>query len=468
MAPRIIKSNVEIKASDIAFHKLLIQSCRNHSKNLFLTEYETGAQFNYEQLYNDSLSVAGALKQFGLNVGDVFMVYGFNCYEYVVALLSGLLVGGIGIPIRGIDTDYELRREIQSRDVKFLFIGSQMRDLASSVKADFEQIKRVILFDSIENDSTFDTINVMKRNENKLNESKIYDPKGNRDSIVLIMESSGTTGPAKGAMLGHYDFATTFQIYSVFFSEPDTGIGSSPLAHMSGAFQWFHAICYGRHLVSLRNTTLDNVLDAIKKHEIKRVTLSPSTMNALNKMEKHIDLSTVRVLTAGSRLPAEVAREFINKYKISQLVNCYGITEAGGSISFNTDVARNYNSVGKVIAGVQVKVVNPQTGALLGENEEGELWVKTYNAFKGYYNNSELVSSIIDSDGWIHSGDIGYYDENEELYVIDRMKDIIKQSGFGYSPVDVEEVLLQHKDVREAAVVGIPDADEGEISHAFV
>ncbi|RWS02550.1 4-coumarate--CoA ligase 1-like protein, partial [Dinothrombium tinctorium] len=175
-----------------------------------------------------------------------------------------------------------------------------------------------------------------------------------------------------------------------------------------------------------------------------------------------------RVLTAGSRLPAEVAREFINKYKISQLVNCYGITEAGGSISFNTDVARNYNSVGKVIAGVQVKVVNPQTGALLGENEEGELWVKTYNAFKGYYNNSELVSSIIDSDGWIHSGDIGYYDENEELYVIDRMKDIIKQSGFGYSPVDVEEVLLQHKDVREAAVVGIPDADEGEISHAFV
>ncbi|RWS10995.1 acyl-CoA synthetase-like protein, partial [Leptotrombidium deliense] len=170
------------------------------------------------------------------------------------------------------------------------------------------------------------------------------------------------------------------------------------------------------------------------------------------------------VFVGGSRLPKDVGEEFVTKFGIKELRNAYTMTEITMLTTLGENEMGNFHALGKVCAGMQIKIVDTETEAILGENENGEIRVKGPFSFKGYYKKEELSKELIDSDGFIKTGDIGYFDENETFYVVDRIKDFICQNGIRFSPVDLEEILIKHDAVKEVAVVGIPDADAGELA----
>ncbi|RWS20795.1 4-coumarate--CoA ligase 1-like protein, partial [Leptotrombidium deliense] len=418
MSARIIKSPVKIEVSSIPANKLVIDKMRYYAEKICLIEFESGKKFTFKQLLNDCLKVAFALKKAQLKPGEVFMVYGFNCYEYVIAIISGLLVGGVALPIRGADTSSEFHNELTSKDVRLLFISAHLKNAAVAVKENLSQIKEVILFDGIENDGDLKYIQSILRNEEEfLAEDEIYDPKGNQESIALILESSGTTGASKAAKLGHYDlstFAMCLNYLDLNRSDGEIILAASPVAHHSGMTVHFFSLSHGTTIVTLRQNTFENTVNAIEKYKITRILLSPSMMTQLIKSDHPPNLQSVKsVFVGGSRVPKGIGEEFVKKYDIKELHTIYTMTEIIMISTIGENEMGNYHAIGKISPGMQIKIVDTETEAILGENENGEIRVKGPFIFKGYYKKEQLSKELIDSDGFIKTGDIGYFDEHE-------------------------------------------------------
>lgn len=146
----------------------------------------------------------------------------------------------------------------------------------------------------------------------------------------------------------------------------------------------------------------------------------------------------------------------------------YGLSEGTLTVLRQTPENVKPGSVGRLMFGYYGKVVNPDTGKVCGPNERGELWVKGSQVMKGYVNDPEATRNAIDKDGFLHTGDIVYYDEDTDFFVVDRLKELIKYKAFQVPPAELEGILLTNSKIRDAAVVGLPDADAGELPLAFV
>lgn len=144
------------------------------------------------------------------------------------------------------------------------------------------------------------------------------------------------------------------------------------------------------------------------------------------------------------------------------------MTESTLSVISRQNEIYKAGSIGSLNPGIYCKVVDPDTGKVCGENEAGELWFKGRVVMKGYLGNEEATREIIDSDGWLHTGDVGYYDENRHFYIVDRLKELIKYKGYQVPPAQLEDILLGHSAVLDAAVIGVPDAMCGELPRAFI
>ncbi|RWS20850.1 hypothetical protein B4U80_04469, partial [Leptotrombidium deliense] len=469
MGPRIISSNKSITPSEITIQKLIFNKLQEYGCKTHLVEYETGKTTTFSMLLSDCLKLSSALVASNIKPGDVFIVYGFNSYEFLVALISGIFVGAIAVSMRALDTDYEVKDTILMWDAKCLFVTSQKYETAMFVKQQLPNFKNIFIFDTEQKDFRFPTIRQLIDSSTEMEEHNIYEPK-NKDEFAVILESSGTTGAMKGTKLGHYDLATLYDSRntSTLYKKADVFSGHSHMAHLSGLGAHLRSITFGIKIVSIRQSNVEKLVDAIRKYRITRLIITPSTMNLMNKLENVDNLNSLKhVFVGGSRVTQTVINNFLKKFNVEEFRNVYTMTEVT-ILSTLSDNKINCEAIGKVCPGIQMKVINPATGRLLGENESGELCIKGPIKFKGYHKNEKATKELIDEEGWIHTGDIGYFDDDENFFLVDRLKDIIKQHGYSYSPVDIEDVLLQHEAVKEAAVIGIPYGIDEEISHAFV
>jgi long-chain acyl-CoA synthetase len=176
--------------------------------------------------------------------------------------------------------------------------------------------------------------------------------------------------------------------------------------------------------------------------------------------------ATVRLALSGaSRLPISVARAMQERFDI-EIREGYGLTEASPIVTTSTGVTPRFGSVGRALAGVEIRLVNDNGEALVGD--VGEVLVRGDNVFVGYYDDVEATAGVLDPDGWLHTGDMATTDDDGYLYLVDRSKDLIIVSGFNVFPAEVEEMLMMHPDVVEAAVVGVAHPHTGEAVKAYV
>lgn len=203
---------------------------------------------------------------------------------------------------------------------------------------------------------------------------------------------------------------------------------------------------------------------------VTRVYVAPPILVYLakNPLVNHFDLSSLRAIGTGA---AATSKELCHAAELripsAKIINSYGMTEMM-SISGQNNRFNKAGSCGGLRRGISGKVIDIETGKLLDRNQCGELLFKGENIMKGYIDNVSETSRFIDQDGWGHTGDIGYYDDDGELFVVDRLKELIKYKGFQVPPAEIEAVLLSHSRVIDAAVVGVPDERAGEVPLAFV
>jgi acyl-CoA synthetase (AMP-forming)/AMP-acid ligase II len=217
---------------------------------------------------------------------------------------------------------------------------------------------------------------------------------------------------------------------------------------------------------------LEQFLAAIQKYRVTLSHIVPPIVLKLAKdpMVDNYDLSSLRMIFSGAApLGAELSRECMNRIKCG-IRQGYGMTETSPvTHSSPADPASmRLGAVGTAAPNTEVKLVDPATGAELGANEEGEICVRGPQIMKGYLNNPEATTRTVDSDNWLHTGDIGYADDDGHFFVVDRVKELIKYKGFQVAPAELEAVLLTHPAIADAAVIPCRDDEAGEVPKAFV
>jgi long-chain acyl-CoA synthetase len=287
------------------------------------------------------------------------------------------------------------------------------------------------------------------------------------DDTAIILYTSGTTGKPKGAMLTHENLLMNAVVAARISSAvaDDVTLATLPFFHSFGASSVMNTGIYAGATLSLL-PRFDPV-KALQMIERDRITIFagvPTMYIAFLKAhsEGTWDVSSIRLaISGGSSLPEQVLREFEEKFG-APILEGYGLSETSPTATFNRpDKPRKVGSIGLPVWGVEVKVVD-DGGNALGANENGELCIRGHNVMKGYFNRAEATAETIDRDGWLHTGDIGYRDDEGYYFIVDRKKEMVIRGGFNVYPREIEEVLYQHPAVAEAAVFGTPDPTMGE------
>jgi long-chain acyl-CoA synthetase len=293
------------------------------------------------------------------------------------------------------------------------------------------------------------------------------------DCLAAILYSSGTTGLPKGVMMtqrslvyNHYQHALATGI-----GENDSYIVYTPLSHIFGMALMGLAVYAGARQILLERFDLDRVIQLIEEHGVTWLFAVPPVLlalaNAADLARKQ--LSSVKFALSGAApLAPEIARGIKDRFGV-QVIQGYGSTEAGATHYSPLETSRiRQESCGVPMADTEHRVVDSETGEReLAAGEIGEIVVRGPQIMQGYWNAPEETSAVL-RNGWLHTGDIGWIDGDGYLFVVDRKKELIKYKSFSVSPVELEGVILEHPDVADCGVVGIPDPEAGEIPKAFV
>jgi long-chain acyl-CoA synthetase len=296
-------------------------------------------------------------------------------------------------------------------------------------------------------------------------------PRGD-DDLAALLYTGGTTGQSKGVMLSHSNLC--FSGRSAYQSGHVPGVNrmltTLPLSHAFGLLVTITAMHSDEQgiTVLLRWFHPATVLEMIQEHGLQTTAVVPSMLQLLlgEPIEDYETASLRYVNSGGAPLPAEVEQEFSRRVPSATIRQGYGLTETSALVSSNPVGRVRSGSVGLPVPDCEVRVLD-ESGETLPPGRAGEICCRSPGVMRGYWRAPEATAQAI-RDGWLHTGDIGYLDEDGYLYIVDRKKDLIIRGGFNVYPRDVEDALVEHPSVLMAAVVGKPDAVHGEEIVAFV
>jgi len=296
--------------------------------------------------------------------------------------------------------------------------------------------------------------------------------------VVNMQYTSGTTGFPKGVMLTHFNISNNGYWIgaNMNFSEKDRICLPVPLFHCFGCVLGVMAsLNWGNTMVILEKYDPVTVMMAIEKERCTGLYGVPTMfINVLDHpLFNKFDYSTLRTgIMAGSPCPVKSMNDCVEKMHMTEVTNVFGLTESSPGMTQTRydepSLEKKCSTVGKAMPGVEVAIINPETGEFCGDEVHGELCCRGYNVMKGYYKMPEETKKVIDEDGWLHSGDLGTCDEKGYYRITGRMKDMIIRGGENIYPREIEEFLHEVPGVKDSQVVGIPDTKYGEIVGAFV
>jgi len=291
--------------------------------------------------------------------------------------------------------------------------------------------------------------------------------------VVVLPYSSGTTGLPKGVMLSHRNLVVNvIQADGLMQLRPrERTLAFLPYFHIYGMQVLMNLyLARGGVQITLPRFDLESALRIMQEHRTFRLFVAPPVVLALAKhpMVDQFDLSALKViLSAAAPLGAELAQACAERLGV-EVIQGYGMTELSPITHANPVGRGKPGSVGIAAPMTEVRAVDPETGRVLGPGETGEIVVRGPQVMIGYLNRPDATAAMIDADGWLHTGDLGYIDADGYLYVVDRVKELIKVKGFQVAPAELEALIVAHPAVADVAVVGEPDDEAGERPVAHV
>ncbi len=424
----------------------------------------TGRTLTYRQLDDAVRRLAGGLVALGFGKGDVLALLAPNMPEYAVVFHGVAMAGGTITTINPTYTEREIHHQLTDAGASLLVTVPMFAQVAVAAAADTDVNGVFVLGGEAEGATSATAL---------FGEPLAAQVPVTGDDVVALPYSSGTTGLSKGVMLTHRNLiANIAQTIGPAAMGPDEVLMAVlPFFHIYGMQVLMNCgLTAGGTVVTMPRFDLEQFLQLHQQYGITRTFVAPPIVVALAKhpaVDKY-DLSTVRQVFSGAApLSAELGEEAAARLHC-EVVQGYGMTELS-PVSHLTPVGGyKAGSCGVTAPNTECMIVDPASGEPLGIDADGELWVRGPQVMKGYLNNARATADTIDADGWLHTGDIGHLDADGHLFVVDRLKELIKYKGFQVPPAELEALLLTHPSVADAAVVGLPDEEAGEIPVGFV
>ncbi|TYR78603.1 long-chain fatty acid--CoA ligase [Priestia megaterium] len=423
----------------------------------------------YRELYHSALAFAGALQEQGIQKGDRVAIMLPNCPQYVIGYFGIVAAGAIVTQVNPMLVEWELKHILKDSEAKAILMLDAFYPKLQAIRnrTDIEFAVTVNLEKPFVPQAPDTAFQHFIARQHQLQPVEI-DP---QHDIAVLQYTGGTTGPSKGAMLTHSNIYTNaVQSYELFKNEIELGkekcLTVIPLFHVFGMTSCMHlSVLCGNEILLLPRFDLTEVLETIKREQPSIFPGVPTMYVAITNHPnaKDYQIDCIRICNSGSApMPVELLREFERKTG-AKVLEGYGLSEASPVTNCNPPFAqRKPGTVGLGLPNTAYKVVDVATGTKeMPAGELGEVVIKGPQVMKGYWNQPEETANAI-RNGWLYTGDIGAIDEEGYLSIVDRKKDMIIASGFNVYPRDIEEVLYEHPDVKEAVVIGVPDQYRGE------
>jgi long-chain acyl-CoA synthetase len=424
-----------------------------------------GNTTTYRELDDLSGRAAAGLREAGLSPGQVVALQLPNIPQFLVAYFGALKAGLVVLPLNPLLMAPELEYHLTD-SAAALLIGFQGLH-AEAAKACETTGVPLYLVSAGEGALPEGTRPVTEL----ISTAPLDEPGGDvvargPDDTAVLVYTSGTTGKPKGAELTHFQLYMNCTVAGGLFGarSDDVVLAVLPFFHVFGLSSVMNVfVRYGGCLSILPRFQPSAVLDAIEADRCTVIGGVPTMLHALAQQDiTGRDLSALRVaVSGGASLPEDVMRTFEDKYGI-EVLEGYGMTETASSCSFNRPGDRKVLSIGKPLWGVRMRVADSSDQLLPpGREHVGEILIRGHNVMKGYLGRPEATAETL-RGGWLHSGDLGYVDEDGFYFIVDRAKDLVIRGGYNVYPREIEEVLYAHPAILEAAVIGKPDERLGE------
>ncbi len=455
-----------------------------------------GKKFTYAELSNAVDRFAKGLLDIGVKRSDRVAIMLPNSPHYIIAFFATVKIGCTVVNLNPLYTDFEIREKIvDSTTSTMITLDDFYPKIQKFIPGILNKVVICKIADYLPNfiGSIYSLSRKLKKETVKIEDSKnIFHMKNimNNNGIsqkvdvdtaiepAVIQYTGGTTGTSKGALLTHKNLVSNAYMLMEFAKDQDkkdlSFLSAIPFFHIYGlTTAMISPIYWKKRMVILpdpRDT--DRVLKTIAN---EKFLIYPGIPTMYHSILMHKNISKVNItglgmlLSGGAPLPNEIEKEFSNKTG-GIIIEGYGLTEAA-PIVCATPPNRNYkkaNSVGIPFPGTKIRIVDKEDGTKeMPINESGELIVKGPQVMLGYLNNKKETEETI-RDGWLYTGDIGLVDSDGYIHIIDRKKDLIIAGGYNVYPREVEEILLTHEKIEDAAVIGVPDIHRGENVKAFI
>ncbi|MEA2692560.1 MAG: hypothetical protein QOJ16_1947 [Acidobacteriota bacterium] len=463
--------HLEVDIPEVSLTALLLERARSFAGKAALIDGPTGRAYTYGEWAALVLRAAAGLARHGFGKGDVLAIYSPNLPEYAIAFHGAALAGGVVTTINPLYTVDELTYQLRDSGARYLITVGPFLDKALAA-ARSVGLSRIFVFDE-----TGKAEGVLPFTSLLAEDGPVPEPGiAPREDLVALPYSSGTTGLPKGVMLTHYNLVANLLQNAASPLEvgtDDTIIAVLPFFHIYGLVVVMNlGLYHGATIVTLPRFELDSFLATLAKYGVTFANVVPPIVLALAKhpaVGQH-DLSKLRMIFSGAApLGGEIAQACARR--LGCLVfQGYGLTETSPvtHVSPSDPALAKPGSVGFPLPNTECQIADLDSGAPLGPGERGEICIRGPQNMLGYLNRPEATAAMIDASGWLHTGDVGYVGEDGHLYVVDRVKELIKYKGLQVAPAELEAVLLTHPAVADAAVIPSPDEEAGEVPKAFV
>ena len=432
--------------------------------------------YSYQQLDVYSNRFAAALAKLGVVKGDRVGLLAPNCAEFEIAFFGIVKAGAVVTTINSGYREREIAHQLSNSGAEVLVVHESLKQMAEAARDGAPDVKRTIIIEpsSRESDSFWGLIERSPATPPPVE----IDAK---EDLAALPYSSGTTGLSKGVMLTHFNLTANLRQFMVRPGEAlqqresDVLLAHLPLFHIYGMQVLMNAvIASGGTQVMMGRFDMGEMLGLVATHKITHLYTVPPVgigLSMLPNLGLEPDFSSmIAACLAAAPASAELQMR-VQEVVGFPVFQAYGMTELSpvSNLDYIEPDRMTPGSVGPAIADTEERVVDTETGTKdVPVGELGELLVRGPQVMKGYYANEDATRETIDGDGWLHTGDIVRMNEDGCVWIVDRMKELIKYKGFQVPPAELEGLLLEHPAIADAAVVAKPDAESGEVPKAFV